>query len=62
MFGSLISFGASETLPGWEKPHVKTVTLSYDMEGHAQKMRREILRTGEQKDRAAIQSLKSLLG
>ena len=32
MFESLIS-------PGWEKPHVKTVTLSYDMEGHAQKMR-----------------------
>ena len=24
-------------LPGWEKPHAKTVAWSYDMEGHEQK-------------------------
>ena len=40
----------------------KTVAWSYDMEGHAQKMRREVLRTGGQKDRAVVQSYKSLLG
>ena len=27
--------GATEKLPGWEKPHAKTVAWSYDMEGHA---------------------------
>ncbi len=49
-------------LPGWEKPHTKTVAWSYDMGGHAQKMRWKTLRTGEQEDRATIQSLNSLLG
>ena len=37
MFESRISAGATEKLPGWEKPHAKTVAWSYDMEGHAQK-------------------------
>ena len=32
------------------------------MEGHAQKMRGTILRFGEQKDRAIVQSRKPLLG
>ena len=35
MFESQISAGATEKLPGWEKPHAKTVAWSYDMEGHA---------------------------
>ena len=26
----------TEKLPGWQKPHAKTVAWSYDMEGHAQ--------------------------
>ena len=37
MFESRISAGATEKLPGWEKPHAKTVACSYDMEGHAPK-------------------------
>ena len=37
MFASRISAGAIEQLPGWEKPHAKTVAWSYDMEGHARK-------------------------
>ena len=37
MFESRISAGATEKLPGWEKPHTRTVAWSYDMEGHAQK-------------------------
>ena len=36
MFESRISAGATEKLPGWEKPHAKTVVWSHDMEGHAQ--------------------------
>ena len=35
MFESRISAGGNEKLPGWEKPHAKTVAWSYDMEGHA---------------------------
>ena len=37
MFESRISSGATEKLPGWEKPHAHTVAWSHDMEGHAQK-------------------------
>ena len=47
MFESRISAGATEKLPGWERPHAKTSACSYDMEGHAQKMRGNILRTGK---------------
>ena len=28
---------SNRQLPGWEKPHAKTVAWCYDMEGHAQK-------------------------
>ena len=38
MSESRISAGASEKLPGREKPHAKTVAWSYDMEGHAKKV------------------------
>ena len=37
MFESRISAGATEKLPGWQKPHAHTVPWSYDVEGHAQK-------------------------
>ena len=37
MFGSRISAGATEKLPGWDKFHAKTVAWSCDMEGHARK-------------------------
>ena len=37
MFESRISAGATEDLLRWEKHHAKTVVLSYDMQGHAQK-------------------------
>ena len=37
MLESRVSAGATEQLPGWEKPHAKTVAWSYDMEGHGQK-------------------------
>ena len=37
MFESRVSAGATEKLPGWEKPHAKISAWFYDMEGHAQK-------------------------
>ena len=43
MLESRISAGAAEKQPGWEKLHAKTVAWSYDMGGHAEKMRREVL-------------------
>ena len=35
MFESRISAGATEKLPGWEKPHAKTEAWSCNMEGYA---------------------------
>ena len=35
MCESRISAGATQKLPGWRKPHAKTVAWSYVMEGHA---------------------------
>ena len=37
MFESRISAGATEKIPGWEKPNAKTIAWSYDVEGHAKK-------------------------
>ena len=37
MFESCVSAGATEKLPGWKKPHVKTVAWSNDVDGHARK-------------------------
>ena len=54
---SRISAGAIEKLPGWEKPLAKTVAW-----WRGSKMCGTILRIGEQKDRATVQSLKPLLG
>ena len=56
---SRISAGATEKLPGREKPHAKTVAWSYDMEGQAQKCVEwycELARIG-----AALQRFKSVL-
>ena len=36
LFGSRIAAGATEKFPTW-RPQVKTLTWSYDMEGHAKK-------------------------
>ena len=57
---SRISAGATEKLPGWEKPHAKTVAWSYTWKDILEKCV-EILRAGTQKDRAIIQSFESLL-
>ena len=37
MFEPRVSAGATQILPGWDKPHTKTVVWSCDMEGHAKK-------------------------
>ena len=37
MFESRISAGATDKLPGWDKPRAKTSAWSYDLEGHARK-------------------------
>ena len=61
MYESRISAGATEKLPGWEKPHAKkTAAWSYDMEQHAQKCVERYCDLANKKDRAAIQSLKVL--
>ena len=39
MLRSRISVEPSDKLPGWETLHAKTVAWSYDMEGHARKVR-----------------------
>ena len=62
MFESRISAKPTEKLPGWDKPRAKTSAWSYDMEGHARKMRGTVLRIGKQKDGATIRSFSSLFG
>ena len=52
--------GATEMLPGREKPHAKTVAWFYDMEGHAQKCVERYCEL-ESKKTAFVQSLESLL-
>ena len=49
MFESRISAGTTEKLPGWEKPHAKTVASSCDMEGDAKKCVERPLSSGRQK-------------
>ena len=55
MFESRISAGATEKLPGWEKPHAKTSAWSYDMEGHAHKCVERYCELANKKGRAIIQ-------
>ena len=62
MFESRISPGATDKLPGWQKLHAKTVAWSHDMEDRLKNALRDTANWREQKDRAVIQSLKSLLG
>ena len=62
MFESRVSAGATEKLPGWEKPHAQTVSWSYDIEGHTQKCVERYCELANKKDRAVKQSLKSVLG
>ena len=62
MLESRISAVATEQLPGWDKPRAKTSAWSFDMEGHARKMRGAVLRIGKQKDGATTQGFSSLFG
>ena len=52
----------AEKLPGWEKPRAKTAAWHYDMEGHAQQCVERHCKLANKKDRASVQSLKSLPG
>ena len=61
MLESRISAGATENLPGWVKPHAKTVAWSYEMEGHARKCIERYFELTNKKT-AVRQSLLSLLG
>ena len=60
MFESRIAAGPSDKLPGWDKPHAKTVVWSYDMEGHAQKCVERYCELAKKKNRAGTQSFKPL--
>ena len=60
MVESRISAGATEKVPGWEKPHAKTVAWSDGMEGHAQNCV-ERFRIDKREDGAIIQGFESLL-
>ena len=62
MFESRISAGATGKLPGWEKPHAKTVAWSHDMEGHARKCVERYCELANKKAEQFFQSFKSLLG
>ena len=60
MFKSRISAAVTEKLSGWEKPHAKNCRVLLRHGRTCSKMRWEILWTGEQKDRAVIQSFQVL--
>ena len=62
MFESRICAGATEKLPGCEKPLAQTVAWSQAMEGHARKMRRTMLWVRKQESGATVQRFKSLPG
>ena len=62
VFYPRISAGATEKLPGLEKPHAKTVSWSYDMEGHVRELVERYCELANKKSGAALQSFKSLLG
>ena len=60
MFESRMSAGGIEKLLYSEKSEVNISSWSYDMDGHAQKMRGKILRTCEQNDSTFTQSRNSM--
>ena len=62
MFETRICAGTTEKLPGWEISTRKDSVVVLRHGRTCSKMRWEMLRIGEQKDRAVTQSLKSLLG
>ena len=62
MFESRVSVGATEKLPGWENPHAKTMSWSYDIEGHAQKCVERSSELANKKTEQFYKSLQSLLG
>ena len=51
MLESRISAGATDKLPGAEKPHEKTVAWSYGVEGHAQTCVEGYCELAQEKDR-----------
>ena len=61
MFESRISAGATEKLPGLQKPHAETA-WSYDMEGHAQKCVERYCELPNKKVEELCQSFASLFG
>ena len=60
--GIAFSAGATDKLPGWEKPHALTVAWSHDMDGHAQKIVERCCELATNKSGAVVQSFKSLFG
>ena len=62
MFESRISAGATDKLLGLEKPHAKTVAVSYDMVGHEKKCVERYWQLAKKQNSAVVQSLNSLLG
>ena len=59
---SRISAGATEKLPGWDKPRAKTSAWVLHHGRTCSKMRGTVLRIGKQKDGATFQSFSSLFG
>ena len=62
MFESRFSAGATEKLPGWDKPRASTSAWSYDMEGHARKCVERYCELANKKDGATVNSSSSLFG
>ena len=62
MFESRISAGATEKLPGWDKPRAKTSAWSYDMEGLARKCVERCCKFANKKTEQLIQGFQSLFG
>ena len=62
MSESRISAGATEKLPGWDKPRASTSAWSYDMEGHARKCVERYCELANKKDGATVNSSSSLFG
>ena len=61
MFESRIAAGATEKIPGWEKPDTKTVAWFYDLEGDTKKCVERYCELANKKT-AIVQSLYSMLG
>ena len=62
MFESRISAGATEELPGWDKPRAKKFSVVLRHGRTCSKMRGTMLRIGKQEDRATVQGFQYLFG